>query len=73
MVLGELARISDHLTCNSAGAMELGAFTPFLWCVKVRDWVWDILEQETGARLTHSFGRPYMMGYGGVRPYRLSE
>jgi NADH-quinone oxidoreductase subunit D len=57
MVLGELARISDHLTCNSAGAMELGAFTPFLWCVKVRDWVWDILEQETGARLTHSFGR----------------
>ena len=57
MILGELARISDHLTCNSAGAMELGAFTPFLWCVKVRDWVWDILEQETGARLTHSFGR----------------
>jgi NADH-quinone oxidoreductase subunit D len=57
MILGELARISDHLTCNSASAMELGAFTPFLWCVKVRDWVWDILEQETGARLTHSFGR----------------
>jgi NADH-quinone oxidoreductase subunit D len=57
MILGELARISDHLTCNSASAMELGAFTPFLWCIKVRDYVWDILEQETGARLTHSFGR----------------
>ena len=56
-VLGELARICDHLTCNGATAMELGAFTPFLWLVKVRDWVWDILEQETGARLTHSFGR----------------
>jgi NADH-quinone oxidoreductase subunit D len=56
-VLGELARISDHLTCNGAAAMELGAFTPFLWILKVRDWVWDILEQETGARLTHSFGR----------------
>ena len=56
-VLGELARISDHLTCNGATAMELGAFTPFLWLIKVRDWVWDILEQETGARLTHSFGR----------------
>jgi NADH-quinone oxidoreductase subunit D len=38
-------------------AMELGAFTPFLWMIKVRDWVWDILEQETGARMTHSFGR----------------
>lgn len=57
MILGELARISDHLTCNSASAMELGAFTPFLWCIKTRDYVWDILEQETGARLTHSFGR----------------
>ncbi len=56
-VLGELARISDHITANGAAAMELGAFTPFLWLIKVRDWVWDILEQETGARLTHSFGR----------------
>ncbi len=57
MILGELARISDHLTCNSASAMELGAFTPFLWCVKVRDYIWDVLEAETGARMTHSFGR----------------
>ena len=31
MALGELARISDHLTCDGAMAMELGAFTPFLW------------------------------------------
>ena len=57
MILGELARISDHLTCDSAMAMELGAFTPFLWFVKARDMIWDILEEETGARLTHSFGR----------------
>jgi NADH-quinone oxidoreductase subunit D len=57
VVLGELARIADHFTCNGASAMELGAFTPFLWLLKVRDWVWDILERETGARMTHSFGR----------------
>ena len=57
MILGELARISDHLTCDGAMAMELGAFTPFLWFVKGREMVWDILEEETGARLTHSFGR----------------
>jgi NADH-quinone oxidoreductase subunit D len=57
MALGELARISDHLTCTGAMAMELGAFTPFLWYVKAREMVWDILEEETGARLTHSFGR----------------
>jgi len=57
MILGELARISDHLTCDGAMAMELGAFTPFLWFVKAREMVWDILEEETGARMTHSFGR----------------
>lgn len=57
VILGELARIADHLTCNGAMTMELGAFTPFLWFLKVRDWVWDILEEETGARMTHSFGR----------------
>ncbi|HEY3235677.1 MAG TPA: NADH-quinone oxidoreductase subunit D [Polyangiaceae bacterium] len=57
MILGELARISDHLTCVGAMAMELGAFTPFLWMLKGREMIWDILEEETGARLTHSFGR----------------
>jgi NADH-quinone oxidoreductase subunit D len=57
VILGEISRITDHLTCNGAMAMELGAFTPFLWMIKVRDWCWDILERETGARMTHSFGR----------------
>src|SRR5258708_5484137 len=62
MMLGELARISDHLTSTGAMAMELGAFTPFLWFVKAREMIWDILEEETGARLTHSFGRIGGMG-----------
>ncbi|HEX7663887.1 MAG TPA: NADH-quinone oxidoreductase subunit D [Polyangiaceae bacterium] len=57
LMLGELARMSDHLTCTGAMAMELGAFTPFLWFIKAREILWDILEEETGARLTHSFGR----------------
>src|SRR5690349_9741888 len=37
VILGELARISDHLTCTAATAMELGAFTPFLWLMKARE------------------------------------
>jgi NADH-quinone oxidoreductase subunit D len=57
-ILGELARISDHLTCNGAMAMELGAFTPFLYYIRAREMLWDIFEEETGARVTHSFGRP---------------
>jgi NADH-quinone oxidoreductase subunit D len=57
MILGELARMSDHLTCDGAMAMELGAFTPFLWMIKGREMIWEVMEEETGARLTHSFGR----------------
>lgn len=57
MILGELARIADHVTCVGAMAMELGAFTPYLWLMKAREMLWDIFEEESGARLTHSFGR----------------
>lgn len=57
VMLGEVARIADHLTAAAASCMELGAFTPFLWLMKGREWIWDILERETGARVTHSFGR----------------
>lgn len=57
MVLGEFARITDHLTCTGAMMMELGAFTPYLYFMKAREAIYDLLEEETGARLTHSFAR----------------
>ena len=57
VILGELARMCDHLVCNAAVAMEMGAFTPFLWWCRAREWVFDLFEEETGARVTHSFGR----------------
>jgi len=56
-VLGELARICDHMICSGAMCMELGAFTPFLYFARAREIIWDIFEEETGARVTHSFGR----------------
>jgi NADH-quinone oxidoreductase subunit D len=57
VVLGELARICDHMICSGAMCMELGAFTPFLYFARAREAIWDIFEEETGARVTHSFGR----------------
>ena len=57
MILGELARIADHLTCTGAMVMELAAFTPFLWMMKGREMIYDLFEEESGARVTHSFGR----------------
>jgi NADH-quinone oxidoreductase subunit D len=63
MILGELSRITDHMTCDGAMAMELGAFTPYLWLMRARDMIYDLFEEETGARLTYTFGR-----VGGVAP-----
>lgn len=57
VIVGEVSRIADHLTCLGASAMEVGAYTPFLWMIKFREWLWELLEELTGARLTHSYVR----------------
>ncbi len=56
-IVGEMSRIADHMTCCAAGAMELGAMTIFFWAVKGREWIWELLEEISGARLTHSYVR----------------
>jgi NADH-quinone oxidoreductase subunit D len=62
VIMSELSRISDHLTCIGASAMELGAFTVFLYMIKARELLWELIEDTTGARLTISYGR-----IGGVK------
>jgi NADH-quinone oxidoreductase subunit D len=42
--------------------MEVGAFTVFLYMIKAREWLWELVEAVTGARLTISYGR-----IGGVK------
>jgi NADH-quinone oxidoreductase subunit D len=37
VIMSEISRITDHLTCVGAGAMELGAFTVFLYMIKARE------------------------------------
>ena len=56
-IVSELSRMTDHLTCIGASAMELGAFTPFLYFLKAREWLYELLEKVSGARLTHSYVR----------------
>lgn len=56
-IMGELSRLSDHLTCTGAAALELGAMSAFLYCIEGRELVWDLIEEVTGARLTVSYGR----------------
>jgi len=45
-----------------ASSMELGAFTVFLYMIKAREFLWELVEDVTGARLTISYGR-----VGGVK------
>jgi NADH-quinone oxidoreductase subunit D len=57
VLVGEMSRMTDHMTCLGAGAMELGAFTVFLYMLKAREWLYELLEEVSGARLTHSYMR----------------
>jgi NADH-quinone oxidoreductase subunit D len=57
VIVSEMSRITDHLTCVGASAMELGAFTAFLYFLKAREWLYGLLEEISGARLTHSYVR----------------
>jgi NADH-quinone oxidoreductase subunit D len=57
VLLSEMSRISDHLTCLGASAMELGAFTVMLYMIQAREYLWELIEEVTGARLTISYGR----------------
>ncbi len=57
VVASELSRIGDHLTCLAAMAMEMGAMTVFLYCIRARDCIYDRLEELTGARVTHCYCR----------------
>jgi len=62
VIVSEISRITDHLTCVGASAMELGAFTVFLYMIKAREYLWELIEMVTGARLTVSYCR-----VGGVK------
>jgi len=57
VIMSELSRVTDHLTCIGASAMELGAFTAFLYMIKAREYLYELMEEVTGARLTVSYVR----------------
>ncbi len=57
VIAGELARVSDHLTCITASLAELGGLTAFFYGNTAREHVWELLEELSGARLTHSYAR----------------
>lgn len=53
----EISRVADHVTCIGPFAMEMGAMTVFLYLMKAREYLYDLLDQLCGARVTTNFTR----------------
>lgn len=57
IIIMELARISDHLICNSIVGVDTGAFTGFVYVMQYRELIYEIYEEICGSRLTTNIGR----------------
>jgi NADH-quinone oxidoreductase subunit D len=57
VIVMELARIIDHLICNSVIGVDTGAVTGFIYMFQQRELVYEIYEEICGARLTTNVGR----------------
>lgn len=57
IIIMELARISDHLICNSIMGVDTGAYTGFLYLMQYRELIYEIYEEVCGSRLTTNIGR----------------
>ncbi len=57
VIVGELSRISDHLLCTGAAALDLGAFTAFLFAFNHRELIYDVYEEMSGYRFHPGYTR----------------
>ncbi len=57
VIIGELSRISDHLLSTGASALDLGAFTAFLYMFNARELIYDVFEEMSGYRFHPGYTR----------------
>lgn len=55
VIMAELNRIASHLVAFGTNAMDLGAFTPFLYAFRERERILDLFEWTCGARLLYNY------------------
>mgnify|MGYP005810168045 CR=1 FL=1 len=53
-ILAELQRLASHLLWLGSHAMDIGAVTVFLYCLRERELILDLFEEFCGARLTYN-------------------
>jgi NADH-quinone oxidoreductase subunit D len=57
VIIMELARIADHIVCDTVIAVDTGAMTGFLYLFQWREKIYEMYEEVCGARLTTNIGR----------------
>lgn len=55
VMIVELNRIASHLVAAGCYGLDLGSFTPFMYCFREREKILDLFEMVCGARLTYSY------------------
>jgi NADH-quinone oxidoreductase subunit D len=62
IVTAELSRIASHLIALATFGLDMGAWTPLLYCFREREEILNLLERITGGRMLYNYHVP-----GGVR------
>jgi len=57
LIMSEVSRIADHLTCLGMAASETGATTVAFYMLEAREFLYDLIEAVTGARVTVTWCR----------------
>ena len=55
VIMAELNRIASHLLAIGTFGLDVGTFTPFMWCFRDRELILDIFEMTSGARLLYNY------------------
>ncbi|NGM61994.1 NADH-quinone oxidoreductase subunit D [Sphingobacterium sp. SGG-5] len=51
----ELNRIASHLIAIGTYGIDIGAFTPFMWCFRDREHIMNMLEWTSGSRMLYNY------------------
>jgi len=55
VLISELNRLASHFVAIGTYAMDIGAYTPFLWLMRDREHIMRLLEWTCGARMLYNY------------------